>query len=79
MAATRADDLDLDFLIARIVRHCVNLRIASIRRKTRAAAQTVLIHTCIPHPDPPSMHDYEASGPTSRVYFSQRLRLHYVD
>ncbi|MGA8197219.1 MAG: alpha/beta fold hydrolase, partial [Acetobacteraceae bacterium] len=21
----------------------------------------------------------EASGPTSRVYFSQRLRLHYVD
>jgi pimeloyl-ACP methyl ester carboxylesterase len=25
------------------------------------------------------MPDYEASGPTSRVYFSQRLRLHYVD
>jgi pimeloyl-ACP methyl ester carboxylesterase len=25
------------------------------------------------------MLDYEASGPTSRVYFSQRLRLHYVD
>ena len=25
------------------------------------------------------MVDYEASGPTSRVYFSQRLRLHYVD
>jgi pimeloyl-ACP methyl ester carboxylesterase len=25
------------------------------------------------------MFDYAASGPTSRVYFSQRLRLHYVD
>ena len=23
--------------------------------------------------------DLEGSGPTSRIYFSQRLRLHYVD
>jgi len=26
-----------------------------------------------------SQIDLEASGPTSRIYFSQRLRLHYVD
>ena len=26
-----------------------------------------------------SATDLERSGPTSRIYFSQRLRLHYVD
>jgi len=41
-------------------------------------AQTVLGHRRIPIRIS-SMLDYEASGPTSRVYFSQRLRLHYVD
>jgi len=25
------------------------------------------------------MSEQESAGPTSRVYFSQRLRLHYVD